>query len=313
MRIAGRTTYMNDEERFAQAVGWISKQDQPDFDWELLTLWLEADPANREVYDEASLLFDTIERHRDELAIEFEPANDNRRHWWALAGSLGAIAAAGGAMFLIVPREQTPVLSRASIYETKRGEIRTVDLPGEVTVTLAPQSRLHADGNQMVIEGEAYFAVDHNPARKLVLTVGPLEVVDIGTRFTAQTGPGGPRVAVAQGSVTVRAGSVSRSLSAGQAAMVHGTKLAVTAVAINSVGDWNDRALDFTEAPLALVASQLNRYSDERVMIDPSVANRRFTGVVAIGRGKRPGESVAAIMGLDTSRNGANVRIGPSR
>lgn len=305
---------MTDERIFAEAVAWLADQDRTDFDWDAFTCWLEADPANRAAYDAAALLDDAIDRHRDLIGEPAEPANDNPGAWLGWAGGIASLAAAAS-LFLLIPagEKQGQTDNPASIYLTSAGERRTVSLPHSVVVTLAPNSRLHVAGDHLTIDGEGYFAVAHDPARLLVVTAGPIKVSDIGTTFSAETAGGKARVAVAEGSLTVSANGRSLDLSAGGAASMGVAGIEVSAVNPASVGDWRDGSLIFDNAPLSLVAAQLSRYSAERVSVDPSVADRRFSGVVAIGDTARPGEAVAAVMGIGARRDGTDLRLGPDR
>lgn len=302
---------MNDTRNFDEAVAWLMQQDDPDFDWDGLTRWLEADQRNRTAYDEASLLYDALDRQHADLEFGDVAANDNSRRWWVWTGISGAVAAAA-AFLLISPQSLISPSETSSIYLTRAGETRTVTLRNNVDVTLAPRSRLEAKGDNLKLDGEAIFAVAHLPARTLHVSIGPLEIRDIGTEFTAQSSPM-PTIEVAEGSLTVIAGGSSAVVSAGQSARLAQGRLRVSKLATSTIGDWHDGQLYFSDAPLKLVAEQLTRYSSQSVSVDRAVENQRFTGVVAIGGEDRPAEAVAAVMGLSTRRDGRNVRISSTR
>lgn len=305
---------MTDERRFAEAMTWHSGQNQAEFDWDGFTHWLEADRANRAAYDEAALLDDTFDRNRHLLVDAGEPANDNRRIWFGWVSGIAATVAAAALFLPMVPSDQRkPAASPPSLYVTRAGETRTVSLPRGITVTLAPESILEVAGEQLTIKGEGYFAVAHDPARKLLVTAGPIQVSDIGTTFSAATFGRTARIAVAEGSLVVSASGIHHNLGAGQAAQFERDRLIVSAVAPDSIGDWRDGSLTFDNAPLSLVAAQLTRYSRERVSVDPSIADQRFSGVVAIGDKEKPGEAVAAIMRVDARRDSTDLRLGPAR
>lgn len=305
---------MIDDRIFAEAVAWLAGEDRANFDWDAFTCWLEADPANRAAYDAAALLDDAVDRHRNLIGELAEPANDNRRAWLGWVGGIASLAAVAS-LFLLIPvgEKQGPTVGPASIFLTSASERRTVSLPHGVVVTLAPNSRLHVAGDHLTIDGEGYFAVAHDPARRLLVTAGTLQISDIGTTFSAEAAGGKARVAIAEGSLTVSANGRSLDLSAGAAASMGVNGLEVSVVDPASVGDWSDGSLIFDNAPLSLVAAQLSRYSGDRVSVDPLVADRRFSGVVAIGETARPGEAVAAVMGIGARRDGGNVRLGPDR
>ncbi|MEG8017001.1 hypothetical protein [Sphingomonas sp. LR55] len=75
------------------------------------------------------------------------------------------------------------------------------------------------------------------------------------------------------------------------------------------VSDWTDGRLDYDGAPLALVAADISRYADAPLMVDPSAANLRFSGVLTIGDGSRLVDQLRAVLPIRARRDGGVVYL----
>ena len=302
------------------AARWHLAQAHDDMDWGAFTEWLEADPRHREAYDAIALLDARIDAARPLLSqmLPSEAAPLPRRPlprvaiWGAVAAVLIAVIAIG---ILRLPTGGAPEIIA---YHTPAGQPRDVQLPGGSVATLAPGSVLRVANSRdvpMTLEGNAFFDVRHDPARILVVRVGGYEIRDVGTRFDVSTSGGMVRVAVAEGRVAVRspgaAGEVE--VDAGKALTLTGTGAGEMRPArTQSIGAWRKGPLVYDDVPLAMVAADIARFSGRPVTIDPALAARRFSGVIARGDRDAMTSALGEVTGLKARTDGDAIRLGDS-
>jgi transmembrane sensor len=124
-------------------------------------------------------------------------------------------------------------------------------------------------------------------------------------------------VEVAEGSLAIKSDRLAKpvSLSTGHGFVADRSdqRIRLTAIDPAQVGTWRTGKLQFDNAPLALVAREISRYSGEKVMVDPKIANQPFSGVIAINHGEAPVQSLAQILSLEVKTVDGAVRIQPRR
>lgn len=300
---------------FGSAAAWHAASTDDAMDWDGFTSWLEADPRHRLAYDEIALADAAIADHRAALDRS-EPANDvegESRSRPRLAWAGGAIAAALVAVLAIAPVVRDP----ATTYATQDAS-RTIALKDGSQVVLAPHSTLEARGGdtRLALTGGAYFAVPHDPSRRLEISAGPLTISDIGTRFDVKASPTDVQVAVAEGQVSVAAAALDRPLTvaASQALAFDGQAGTATlrSVSPGTVGAWRRGQLTFSDTPLSLVVADLQRYAGVDVAISKSLRGRRFTGSLEIHDGAAAARDLAGLMGLALRADGNGYRLEPA-
>lgn len=312
---------MTNEERIREeAAGWLVSQQDDAMDWAGFTAWLEADPRHRAAFDELALIDADLDVHRREIwsadmeALP-EPANDRGPRigrWVGWAG--GAMAAAIAAVLVLQPGpESLPIQD----YRSEADKSQDVALADGTRIVLAPASELKVQGDQLALTGTGYFDVPHKPGRTLTINAGEFQVTDIGTRFSVGNEPEGVRIDVAAGSVAVESTQLPKrvALAAGHGLVADraaGT-VRLTTIEPTAVASWRSGKLQFDQAPLALVARDVSRYSGRKVTVDPAIADRPFSGVIAIDDGGSPGATLAQIMALDARPVDGGVRLEPRR
>jgi len=109
-------------------------------------------------------------------------------------------------------------------------------------------------------------------------------VEDAGTLFNVVHETGEVRVAVAEGKVVYNPGRSAISLDAGQALVDREAAegVEVTRVPAERVGSWKSGSLIYSAAPLSRVAADLSRAMDVPVTVAPGIADRPFSGTVAL-------------------------------
>jgi len=297
-----------------QAAAWLAQLSDDAMDWDGFTQWLEADPRHRGVFDELTLIDADLDARADAIAGRLpasdEPAKTAWQRWsgWGAGAVAASIAVAIGLQF-------APVSVPEQTFVAPAGVVRTVTLPDGVTATLAPGSTIAARGATLALYGTAFFDIEHRVDRTLTIRTRDFEVHDIGTRFTVGSENGQVEIAVASGSLTVSSAKLTQSITlVGGRAMVadeaSGT-VRLSAVDPAWVGSWRNGKLHFDNAPLAMVARDISRYSGTKVIVDPAVAGRPFSGVIAIDDKQSPARALADIMDLELRPVSGAVRIQP--
>jgi transmembrane sensor len=196
-----------------------------------------------------------------------------------LAAALVFVALAGWWAF--------PLFIGVHTYSTAVGEQRTVKLAEGSVVYLNTQSLIRTRFSRslreiQLLDGEALFVVEKDPARPFRVLAGPTVVQAIGTQFNVYRRSDAVKVSVIEGSVQVSAGANPAPLQAGEEAKVtaagaivkHATEDSTQAIA------WRQRQLVFHSRPLREIAAEFNRYNRMQLRVEgQTMPNRRVTGV----------------------------------
>ncbi|WP_416464651.1 FecR family protein [Sphingomonas sp. VDB2] len=310
-----------DERILDQAIAWQAALEQDDADWDAYLAWLEADPRHRDAFDSVALLDAAIADNREQirplLAPDLRvPAAPLPNRWrprllWggAIAASL-AILVAGP----ILRSKADPV-----VYENSGTANRSLALANGTSVILAPSSRIVVTGKAAdaieLARGEAYFDVRHDPGRTLTVSAGTYRISDIGTRFSVNLAGGAFRVGVAEGVVSVETPGIAKPvrLDAGYQLVGGSGALTLAPVDVAQIGSWRNGRLSYTDAPLALVAADISRYSGKAIIVDPSVEKKHFSGSLVIGDGSKLVGDLVGVMGIEAQSAGDAVRLGAVR
>lgn len=314
---------MNDREEqiVDSAVAWQQAITRDDMDWAAFTDWLEADPRHRDAFDEVALIDAAIDTHRGavrtllnddaDIAQDLDPpaadpARSSGRRWFLGTGVAAALALAIG--LPLIQSQQAQSIA----YVTQPGATRSVTLDDGSRLDLSADTRISVGAHQRrmtLARGAAYFDVRHDPSRQLVVAAGGYHITDIGTRFSVEMAGSRVSIAVAQGSVTVTppAGDALR-LDAGDALSGDSSGPPVVAsIRPDAVAAWRSGRLTYDNTPLAKVASDISRYTGERIDLAATLGNRRFSGVLVIGDGSHLVSDLAAVAGLAVHRGGGHI------
>lgn len=296
--------------RLVEASAWRSRLTERGVDSsEDFEAWLASDPTHAEAWaqvqtgwravGEAAASPELMAARRDAL----DRARRQSRGRWrgapaaaAIAASLlVAVAIAGGLVAtgrLAIPRQ----------YQTARGERRVI--------TLVDGSRVSLDSGTLVrvrytrgarrlelLSGQARFDVAHDVTRPFSVRAREQTVVATGTAFNIDLA--GPRVLITliEGHVTVLGSTGApaagrRPGGAGRAVVLDPGQELIAAPAapprievasLERVTAWQGGQLIFDDEPLGAVAERVSRYSAEPVLVDPSAAGLRISGVFNAG------------------------------
>jgi transmembrane sensor len=231
-----------------------------------------------------------------------------RRVGWRIAAAVVVVALGAWTWHLArTGTERGDQQLAVSSYDSGIGKRDTVRLADGTTVILAPRSHLEVSANdgkaerEVELKGEGFFDVVHDDARPFVIHAGGAVIRDVGTSFSVKARDEAPvRVAVSSGAVLLgsAAGATDSGvvLHSGDAGTVgaKGTVHAMRGGATDDDTAWKDGRLVFREAPLSVVAAEVQRWYGVELRIDSSVA--RGGGLTHTAVAGEPVENLLNIM-----------------
>ena len=274
-------------------------------------------PFLAEARGEASSSGEDVSRWKSKRALQStpglrSPSVRHKRRRSALR--LGGIAVA--ASLLAVLAGPDLLLDLRADYTTGKAEIRTIDLPDDSRITLAPESALdiaYTPGERGIrlLAGEAFFEVAPNGERPFRAAADSIEVTVLATGFGLRRSEDGAEVAVEHGRVRVDHADVStpfaETLTAGEAVQVGWAGGAERSDApIDQIAAWRRSQLVARDEPFGAVVDELRRYYGGRIILmDEELARRPVTGVYNLA------DPVAALRAIARAQNAVVQRITP--
>ncbi|ABA06328.1 FecR protein [Nitrobacter winogradskyi Nb-255] len=193
-------------------------------------------------------------------------------------------AVAAAVLLLLIGWQQLPgvMLRWQSDYMTATGQRDTITLPDGSTATLNTSTAIAVDfsgGRRRVtlLDGEAYFDVQHDPSRPFVVAGHFAQVEVKGTAFSVRTENDQDTVVLERGRVEVSSQAGHEFLAPGQMIVASASGLsAVEAADIDKSLAWRDGRIVFRDRPFRAALADLERYFDGRVVVIGSVASDRL-------------------------------------
>ena len=340
---------MNVEERDHALVGRLAeasfwKTHLADHDLETSSAfeaWLVADPANPAAWDhvqvgwiavgEQSHSPDLLQLRRDALRRAQRAGRSHRvpSHW---VPSRGIAVLASCLLVLLVAGLGGAAAWRSVFppsYETASGERRTITLDDGSRVSLDASSRLEVRYTKqqrklVLLAGQARFDVAHNPLRPFLVEARDHTVIATGTAFNIDLLGPTEVVTLIEGRVVITASPGAArplvafrhpppndiTLAPGQQAVFRPMSRAVLAdVDLKRTGAWEAGMLDFDNEPLAIVAARINRYTDQPVIVSPTAAGMRISGVFKTGDTATFVDAVTHYLPVSATGRGADIVI----
>ena len=212
----------------------------------------------------------------------------SRRRWMGRAAAV-LVAAAAGAIFLILRPGEDP-----NLYTTGTGQQSSVTLPDGSLVTLNTRSTVRLAYSEEyrdlhLAEGEALFDVKKDATRPFRVMTGHAVIQAVGTQFNVRKDADEITVTVVEGAVDVTSSAPGATADAlvdglpatsgsptsvrvktGQQAQVKSglVQAAMAATAVEGTMAWRQRRLVFDAVPLPEVIEEFNRYNDPPAVID---------------------------------------------
>ena len=267
------------EEIRAAAAVWLAKRDRGEWseeDQKALDAWLAESWSHTVAYWRLDAAWNRTDRLGALRQQKIETARPARAPVWPLvfrtAAALGFVAILGFAATQVLHKQTAGARS----YVTAIGGRETVSFADgskiELNTNTAIRARMTtAERSIWLTRGEAYFDVKHDPAHPFVVYAAGRRITDLGTKFLVRRNAKTLEVALVKGSVRVgEGGGASRLLKPGDVAVASAESMVITRKSARELANelsWRDGVLVFDNAPLGEVASELNRYNRQKIVI----------------------------------------------
>lgn len=279
-------------------------------------------------YDNITLLKDIAESKANKKLVREDARSATygvMRRRSALTGLAASLVLAMGAALFVAKPDLFPI--DRNIYETAIGEQKTIELPDGSSINLNTGSKViiafTAEArNVELLEGEAYFDVEHNPDRPFSVFAGGKSVMAVGTAFTVRRLDENVAVTVAKGRVALFSDQSSPNDSPLEPSQPIAQIDAGTNVVFNrniesmeTIGPdklalrlaWRGGVLAFRDEPLSAVVSEMGRYTGMSVdIVSPEYADMAISGYVKIGATDDMFEALHLMTDLKVERIGRN-------
>jgi transmembrane sensor len=290
-------------------------------DWDAFARWLDADDAHQAAYDRIAMLDDEVTEwvKEHDAATTNAPANDDApvvvhrltRRWWAAGTAIAAVAVAAISLPLIMKTAPAP-----TVYYTAELGQKTVQIRDGSSARLDRGTKLALEdggrGRIRIESGAAYFDVRHDPAHPFVVQSGDYVIRDIGTRFAVARRGGQVSVAVAEGQVDISwRGAAATALKAGRIFEASGDSpdAEIRSIDPETVASWRNGKLVYDNTPLGVVAADVSRYTSMPIIVDPTVAGLKLSGILLIEDGSHLVDQIQAILPVEARREGDHIRL----
>jgi transmembrane sensor len=234
-----------------------------------------------------------------------------------MGAAAASLAAAGlvGLYFLPVPSQQE--------FATGLGETRDVRLSDGSVVTLNTNSRIAVAYSDKVrrirlTQGEAIFKVAKNKQRPFIVSAHETDVRAVGTKFTVQVLPERPvRILVQEGVIEVMrrdkpSATPVRATAETQTVVLPHAPITVQPIPHPAVARelaWQYGRIALENEKLSDAAEEFARYSDTRIVVDPSVSGLTITGLFAANDPVGFARVAASVLDLKVEEGPKEVRI----
>jgi len=194
-----------------------------------------------------------------------------------LALAVGALALGAAISY---PMWRSAQQSAGQFYTTGIGGRATVQLTDGSSIELNTNTAIRADVRSdrryvSIEKGEAFFDIVHNAKSPFVVEVDGHRITDLGTKFAVRDESGRLEITLLEGRASiasVRPGTQGHStiLTPGDVAVATADSLSVEQKPKPTLAkelSWRHGLLVFDGAKLSDVADELNRYSDEKIVV----------------------------------------------
>ena len=285
--------------------------------------WLAADIRHLGAYGRAEAVLARLARIPGGAIGEVRPQHDlltpvwNRRRVVMAGGIAASVAAVGFVSAALWQNNQS------EDFATRIGQVREVVLADGSVVTLNTNSqmsvRFTAERREVhLVQGEALFDVAKNKKRPFIVVAGDMQVRAVGTSFTVSMLPRRPiQVLVKEGVVElhhvsngktapVRVSANTQVLSSHEVPIV---AVQVPKAKLERDMAWQFGQIAFDNQTLADAAEEFARYSDVRIVVDPSVSERTVTGLFVCNDPVGFAKAAAAVLKLQIEVDEREVKL----
>lgn len=315
----------DDLEHPSDAAHWFARLQSGEAsaeDRQAFAAWLQVSPENQRRYRELEFLWRATQAVPDERLRTLLPppagrvASPTRRRLTLGLTAVGVLSISAAALHQsgwLNPVQETVELIAA------QGERRQVTLPDGSVVDLntntIAQARLFADRREIeLLQGEAFFDVQHDSTRPFIVQAGLGTITVTGTRFNVRRSTDSVHVSVQSGSVKVQSGQwwrrQERRLGAQQQVLLRqGVEPGVVQSAdVERLTAWQRGKIIFRNTSLEQVVQEMTPYLQQALHLDaPALRQHRISGIFDIDQPETVLKALPAIapIRLQTDSSGA--------
>jgi len=301
----------------AEASSWVRRRhfaDWSESDDAALNAWLAQSPAHEVAYIRLEAAWNRTERLAALHPFKAERSRGLRVPL-AIAAGLAVIA------FMTAAALPLFHVAKDKVYSTPVGGREIITLADGSRIELNTDTVLHLSPDQrgaVLDRGEAYFQIRHDTAHPFALKVAGKRVVDLGTKFLVRERADGVEVALVEGRARLESAAVSTAqhgviLTPGDVAVATAGAISVTKVPVHDIASelsWRNGLLVFHNATLAEAAGVLNRYNDNKLVIDdPKIAGLTINGTFRTNDNQVFARMAEDVFGLRVTYSGNTTRI----
>lgn len=250
-----------------------------------LQLWVEADAANRQEYDQLVQIWEQSAHVLQDPSFDataawskldtaIQQSTPQRRiipiNTWKWAVAVVVLVLAGAAWFFWQQKDAQWQSITANVAH------QPIDLPDGSTVLLRKGSTLQYPAaftgrqRRVRLSGEAFFQVQRNEQHPFRISTAHSDIEVLGTSFLVHSTKQADEIVVKTGKVSVTDNDRSGNkviLTAGQKAVLANTRFQQSAVADSNYIAWKTGLLDFNGTPLLQVLEEIAHYYDITVAV----------------------------------------------
>lgn len=209
--------------------------------------------------------------------------------WARTAATLTLVALVGAGVFYAArPQQQKN-------YSTPIGGRQTLTLADGSMIDMNTDTalRVSGDGKERKVwfdRGEAFFKIKHDSARPFVIVAADQLITDLGTTFSVRREASRVQIALTQGRAQVAPNDLHSGMRAvvlkpGDVVVATPDSISVSRtslLALNNQLGWRRGVLVFYNTRLADAASQFDRYSERKILVEGTAASIRIGGTFPV-------------------------------
>lgn len=283
-----------------------------------LNHWLKQSEDHRSIemeikkaWNQSELYYANIDLDEDTAWNKIEPKLETEKSglpvkWLAIAASILLVV---GALFLFQSQELgDPNTNQISEYSNDSEKSKLIELADGSTVRLAQDSYLtyeSAETRKVVLNGEAYFEVQHNANLPFEVHTENTTVSVLGTTFNINgKNKNEIQVSLIEGSVAFEAGNQKLILNPGEyASFIRSTNSLRNQGRFNSQDTYlRDQKLEFDSTPLQSVVETLEHYFNTDIILKGNYKECTFTGIFSEPKLEQILEVLAFTFDMESSK-----------
>jgi transmembrane sensor len=306
----------------ADAAAWLARlhaENRDAADEAGFRAWLNADPSHAQAFEAVDRMWSDVgglgnlKTVRTDLRLGLarepmvEPARPSRR---LLLASVGLLAVTGGSALFWRS-------ASAKVYETEVGEQKHVALDDGSQLFLDAKTRIAVSFSETertvdLQYGRANFRVVPDSKRPFIVEAAEQRIVASRCNFDVRCEDGEVQVVLIHGEAAVKPASAAattqgETLRSGERLVASNDVEKRDKPDLTRVLAWQTGYENFDRENLADAVEEMNRYSTQRVAVDPSVASLKVSGVYRVGDNAAFARSLAKLLPIAVQQDGDSL------